>query len=73
MEKEKAIKLSEIESLKAQGYELFRNGDAGKANSDYFAIMEKVAADGSRSIRILCPTFLRGSLGFSKVTGGVSY
>lgn len=70
---EKTIKLSEFESLKSQGYELVRGGDISKANSDYFAIMEKVAADGSRSIKILCPTFLRGSIGFAKVNGGISY
>jgi hypothetical protein len=70
---EKTIKLSEIQALKDQGYELIRGIDAAKANSDHFAIMEKVAGDGTRSIRILCPTFLRGSIGFAKVSGGISY
>ena len=70
---EKVIKPSEIDALHAAGYTRVCTGDAAKANSDFFMIFERSLGDGSRSIRILCPTFLRGQLGFSQVRGGIGY
>jgi hypothetical protein len=68
-----SIKLSEIKELQDQGYKIVEGGDASKANSDYFVILERRHDDGTRTIRILCPTFLRGGIGFAKVSGGISY
>ncbi len=67
------IKLSEIEALRNQGYEIIRGADVSKANGDYFVIMEKITGDGSRSIRIFCPSFLRGGIAIHGVTGSISY
>lgn len=63
---------SEMEEWKNQGYVPLESGDAGKANSDYFMIMVKDDQSGLRSIKILCPSFLRGPLGFT-AKGCVSY
>lgn len=70
---ETPIKISEIESLKSQGYEIIRGGDISKANGDYFVIMERKSGDGTKSVRILCPSFLRGSIGIHGVSGSISY
>ena len=70
---ETTIKPSEIFALHGQGYTRVCTGDAAKANSDYFMMFERDNDDGTKSIRILCPSFLRGSLGFAKVKGGISY
>lgn len=67
------IKLSEIESCEEQGFVTLQGIDAAQANGDFFRIMERRNDDGSRSIKIVCPTFLRGSLGFAKVNGSISY
>lgn len=70
---EKTIRPSEIDALRAQGYIKVCTGDASKANSDFFMMMERDNDDGTKSIRILCPSFLRGSIGFAKVKGAISY
>ena len=66
------IKISVVDRLSMQGYSLLKGCDAAKANSDYFAIMVRHRDDGGSDIQILCPTFLRGALGFS-IDGGISY
>lgn len=66
------IRPHEIEDWKRQGYVPLEAGDAGKANSDYFAIMVRDNQDGTRSVEIVCPSFLRGPLGFT-AKGCVSY
>lgn len=68
----KPLLLSQIKALQEQGYELLRGGDAQKANSDFFAVM--VRTEGStRSIKIVCPTFLRGPLGIDQNCRSISY
>lgn len=72
------IPLSEIEALKEQGYVPLEYGDASKANSDYFMVMirrhEKKTDELQRDddIEIVCPSFLRGPLGFES-RGCISY
>lgn len=68
----RAITLSEFDRLRQSGYEPLDSGDASRANSDYFQIMVRRNATGNSDIRILCPTFLRGPLGF-KSAGAISY
>lgn len=67
------IKLSEVERLSQSGYEPLTMCDASKANSDWFLVLVKRHKDGTRDYKILCPTFLRGPLGFAGVKGAVSY
>lgn len=68
------ITLSEIERLKSQGYTPLADCDAAKANSDYFMVMVRRSGSGTEMrVEIVCPTFLRGPLGFTSSGGGVSY
>jgi hypothetical protein len=67
----RTITLSEIESLRDQGYRPLDAGDASMANSDYLMVMVSIEA-GKRRVKIVCPSFLRGPLGFT-VDGAVSY
>jgi hypothetical protein len=70
----RTVRLSEVETLRAEGYEPIAGGDAAKANSDYFMVMVKRGSDGAPDrIRILCPSFLRGGLGVSGTKVGFSY
>jgi hypothetical protein len=70
----KTIKLSDVERLKREGYTPLADCDAAKANSDYFLVMVKRTGPGAdMRVQILCPTFLRGPLGFNSSGGGVSY
>jgi hypothetical protein len=66
------IKLSEVTKLEEQGFRRLAGCDAAKANGDFFQVMESQEPDGTRRIAILCPSFLRGPLGF-KVEGSISY
>lgn len=66
------ILLSDIEELKQQGYKPLEAGDASKANSDYFMVMIREKEGGGVYVDIVCPSFLRGSLGFESV-GGIAY
>ena len=67
------VSWSEVERWQKLGYEVFREGDAGKAVGEGFVIMHKKQKERGSDFRILCPTFLRGSLGFTDVNGSVSY
>ena len=62
---------SQIEKMKSEGYEPIQGGDASMANSDYFMVFVRGAGD-NRMVEILCPSFLRGGLGFN-ARGGISY
>lgn len=68
----KAITLSAIREMEEHGFRPLEGGDASRANSDYLMIMEQRNDKGERRIKIVCPSFLRGPLGFT-VTGAVSY
>ena len=68
----KLIPVSEVARLKKSGYEPLAAGDASQANCDYFMVFVK-KSDSGQDIRIVCPTFLRGSLGISEIRGGLSY
>lgn len=63
---------SELEQWKNEGYHPLDDGDASKSNSDYFMVMCRDNEDGTRNIRVVCPSFLRGPLGFT-VKGCISY
>jgi hypothetical protein len=70
----KTITLSEIDLLKEAGWVLLKGIDAGKANSDHFAVMVRESGgERGRDVLILCPTFLRGPLKFMKVDGNICY
>lgn len=68
----KNITISELDSLKDRGFELLSGCDAGKANSDGFAVMVKRSEGKPDEVAIVCPTFLRGPLRF-KSASYISY
>lgn len=69
----KSISLSDVEILKESGFEIINGGDAAKANSDYFLVMQRRNQEGKvDSTVILCPSYLRGPLTISPF-GGCGY
>lgn len=69
----KAVSWTQVEHYRKSGYLVLEDGDAAKANSDSFIVMVRKGEDGKRKdFMVLCPTFLRGPLGFS-TNSGVSY
>lgn len=66
------ITLSAIREMEDRGFKPLQGGDASRANSDYLMVMEQRTENGERRIEIVCPSFLRGPIGFT-VTGAVSY
>jgi hypothetical protein len=66
------ITLSEVEQLKAAGFVPLEGGDASGANSDFFLVMVRTDSIGKLHVKIVCPSFLRGPLGFH-IDGCVSY
>lgn len=66
------ITLSAISEMEKLGFKPLHGGDASRANSDYLMVMEQCTDKKERRIEIVCPSFLRGPLGFT-VTGAVSY
>lgn len=68
----KNVSWKEVKSYLDNGYTILAGGDAEKANSDGFVILQHINDRKDKDFVILCPTFLRGSLGFSH-NGSVSY
>ena len=68
----KLIPISQVRALEESGYKPLAGGDASKANSDYFMVFVRDTKDG-RDTQILCPSFLRGSLGISDSGKSFSY
>lgn len=73
------IPLSDVENLKRQGYEIYNQGDAGKANCDHFLILVRDRAAVAtpevthRDVAILCSSFLRGPVFISDVRGALGH